>query len=136
MFAVYCDTCVYRDYYEWRPGHLFIHYGEEAKKLFDKIEQGEFRLVISDHLAFQLKAFSQYAQFVDRIRKKGNLIEVAVTAIDKRKAEAGRTEYEDALHAELAIRAGAQYFATSNVEHFSSFEGRIKVRRPELVGIF
>jgi predicted nucleic acid-binding protein len=136
MIAVYCDACVFRNYYEWRPGHKYIHYGEEAKKLFDMIEHGEYKLVVSDHLAFQLKAFSQFKQYVDKVRKKGNIIDVTVTQEDKRKAEACTTEYEDALHAELAIRAGADYLATSNVEHFSAFEGRIKVRRPELVGIF
>jgi len=129
---VYCDTCVYRDYYEWREGHTWLHYGEEAKKLLDNIENGAFILIVSDHLAFQLKKFPQYTLYVAKLRAK-NLIEVKTTAIDKQNANQESTEYEDAIHAHLAIKAGAQYLATDNVEHFAVFKDRIKIRRPENV---
>ena len=141
MIVIYCDACIYRDYYEWRPGHAWIHYGEEAKKLFDKVKNKEFVLVISDHLEYQLKGFPQYKIYLKEIKENGNLIEVKTTSEDKQKAsnEAENnqhTEYEDALHAELAIRARANILVTSNIEHFKSFEERIKIRRPELTGLF
>ena len=133
MTTAYCDSCVYRDYYEWRPGFAWLHYGEEAKKLFDNIDNGEYSLVVSDHLDFQLKGFPQYQEYITKLRGKNKLVELAVTSADKRNAKQEDTEYEDALHAHLAIRGKAQYLVTDNIEHFGVFEGRIKVRRPENV---
>ncbi len=141
MEAIYCDACIYRDYYEWRPG-IWLHHSEEAKKLFDRISNKEFTLVVSDHLAFQLQGFSEYILYIDTIRDNGNLIEISVTKKDKEKAdeEAGRkntVEFEDALHAELAIRGGASIFVTRDkLEHFGSYQEKIKIRQPELVGLF
>lgn len=141
MATIYCDTCVYRDYYEWRPGHAFLHYGEEAKKLFDKIENKEFTLVVSDHLEYQLKEFPQYYSYIAKLKKNKNLTELKVTKVDKQKAseEAQKnpnTEFEDALHAELAIKGGASILVTNNIEHFVPYEDKIKIRRPEHVEVF
>lgn len=141
MLTVYCDTCIYRDYYEWRPGHKWLHFGEEAKKLFDRIEAGEFSLVISDHLTYQLKGFREFIEYIKKIRKNRNLIEVKKTKKDIEKASLEsennpQTEFEDALHAELAIKGGAKVLVTDNIEHFALYEGKIKIRRPELVGLF
>ncbi len=141
MQAIYCDTCIYRDYYEWRSGHAWIHYGEEAKKLFERVEDGEFSLVISDHLEYQLKEFPQYQEYVETLKKSKNLIEVKVSREDKQMADrealaSSNTEFEDSLHFVLALKGGASILVTDNLEHYAPFEGRIKIRRPEHVGLF
>lgn len=140
MQLVYCDTCVYRDYYEWRPGRNWLHFGEEAKRLFDQIEEGHYKIIVSDHLAFQLNGFKQFDEFVDKMKEKGQIVEIKKTKEDKRKANEHMknhpdSEFEDALHAELAIRAGADFFATRNIEHFSSYGNKLKICFPEHVGL-
>lgn len=141
MEKVYCDTCVYRDYYEWRPGKYWLHFGQEAKGLFDRIELGAFILIISDHLEYQLKEFPKYKEYVDKLRTKGLIIEIKVTLFEKNKANQHiinnpNSEYEDALHAELAIKAGADFFVTRNIEHYQSYGNKLKICFPENIGAF
>ncbi len=140
MQLVYCDTCVYIDYYEWRPGKNWLHFGEEAKRLFDQIESGYYGIIVSDHLAFQLRGFKRYNEFVEKMRQKGQLVEIHKTQEDKRKANEHvknnpEAEFEDAVHAELAIRAGADFFVTRNIEHFGSYGSKLRICFPEHVGL-
>ena len=85
FMRVYCDTCVYIDFYEWRPGKHWLHFGEEAKRLFDEIEDGNHQMVVSDHLSYQLRAYEDFPKFVRKMRQKGQLIEISKTKEDGQK---------------------------------------------------
>ncbi|MFH0752291.1 MAG: hypothetical protein V1914_01710 [archaeon] len=137
MIRIYIDTCVYINWYRWEKGRNFgIHHGEQALSLFKRVEDGEFNLVISDHLDYQMSAYPEYKTFIDKIRKKGNLIEVKTTYGDKEQArdainKCGTTEYDDALHAVLAMKGAVDALVTRNIEHFGCFDEDISISLPE-----
>jgi len=140
----YCDTCIYRDYVEKRKGR-WVDFAEEAAKLFHAMEEGKYELVVSDHLETQLiqQGFHpQYAELLKRIGDK-NVVKVTQTEEDRVKASqaaasSGRNEYEDALHAELAIKGGADVLITRNINDFTAYCNHplLKIRLPEHIGLF
>lgn len=136
------DTCVYLNYYFDETGR-FVDFGDEARNLLEKVRQGEYGLIVSDHLEYQLKdklgeRYSEYLEFKQEISENQTLVEVEVELQDKNAARAFDTEFEDALHFQLACKGGADYLVTRNIEHFGCLDGvnNVFIRLPEHMGVF
>jgi predicted nucleic acid-binding protein len=130
----YVDSCVYIDFDQWRPGSRLLYYGEEAEKMFKVLEEGKFILVVSDVLDHQLKGCKKYVEIKTRMSDLGRLIEIQSTQHDKEEAKrrSRDDDWEDDLHAVLAIRAGAKIFVTQNERDFSKYRKELNILTPTL----
>lgn len=142
MTATMADTCIYLNYFFDEEGKL-IDVGEEARVFFNKVKDGEFELVVSDHLEWQLKdklgdRYCEYEELKAEIKKNNNLIEVVTEDKDKRIARTLPTEFEDALHFQLACKGGAEILVTRNIQDYAELDGMngMKIRFPEHAGLF
>lgn len=129
---VYCDTCIYIDNFEDRKGK-WINWGDMARRLFNRVESGELKLVISDHLEEQIKILGHFNDYQALIQSmnQGNIIKINVSNAEKMKANHSAgidrdCEYEDALHAELALKGCASVFITRNLEDFRPYMTKFK----------
>ena len=66
-------------------------------------------------------------------REKGKLILVHKGKGDRKKARDTSEHWDDALHAILAKKAGADYLATRNIRHYEGCEEIIQVVLPEFI---
>ncbi len=129
---IYVDTNVYVSLVQPEEGK-WQSFTDLAAFLFHRIRQGEFTLVISDHV---IEEFSKYRdikeiqEILDGI-ESDNLIEVKTTYKDKQKArEFSSTNYPDALHVALALKANAVVLVTRDSD-FAEFEDFIEICFPD-----
>jgi len=134
VLKVYCDTNVYLDYFLERDTVLTPH-SQFAWLVFSAAYQKKIILVFSDWLEYQIKKvlgdkWELAKGLIEDLKKRGVIEEVKATPEIKREANNYPTEHEDAVHALLAIKAGAKILVTRNVRHFELFKNKIKVLRP------
>ncbi len=131
---IYLDVNIYRDYLEERTNREGKDLEEKAWNIFARTISCEFKIVISDVLINQLahQITPGKSQFLlELLKSKGKLVMVNVTVEDKKKANKLSTNYEDALHAVVAARAGAELLVTRNIRDFLPFNHLIKAKLPE-----
>ncbi|MFH1181612.1 MAG: PIN domain-containing protein [Candidatus Woesearchaeota archaeon] len=139
MDTAYADTNIYLDWFERRSGRKFLYsQAEDAQTFFNSVEEGKYKLATSDHLVHQLSAhLSRYDDYIANLDRKSLHIHVICEPADKKKADEeavlNRTEYEDALHFVLAMKAGAKVIVTQDEPHFACFRNRIMVASPRML---
>lgn len=132
---VYCDTNIFKDYLDERTDKL-RPLKDFAFLFFSKGWNCTFKLIISGHLMDELKRNlkeDQIEEVLNRFRKKDKLIFVKEKPGDKEKARSISEHPDDALHAILANRAGADYLATRNRPHYAGCEHLVEIVFPEFI---
>jgi len=89
----------------------------------------------SDWTMYQLKEFDSHplkTRLFEEMKNNDKFLYVEVIEDDKKMAARFDTDYEDAVHACIAMRNGASYLVTRNVTHFGCFHGdTLKIIFPE-----
>lgn len=127
MTKLYVDTNIYLDYLLKRNGKT--NFAEHAFKLFKRTISCEFRIVVSDHLIYELSKYVELEKtriLFLMIKKKVDKIRVEEQ--DKELAKQLDCHYADALHIVLAKKANAEMIITRNG---SDFEHLFKTYVPE-----
>ena len=131
---IYCDTCLYMDIFEGRKDK-FRDLAEFALQIFRRVGEGEFTLIISDWLLFELSRHADDKTITDFLKPlfdKGRIIKVFKTPEDIKQAKIiSPNHYHDALHAILAHKAKAVYLLTRNIEHYAGCEDLVEIKFPE-----
>lgn len=127
--TVYLDTCIYRDNFRDRKGRnrWNLSQGDLARRIMNAIKEGKYKLVVSDHLETQIKRQNlegDYRGYKDEVKKASKLIFVRKDDDVKRKAgrfsqKHKKVDFEDAVHAELAIKDGADVIVTQDRGYFA-----------------
>lgn len=134
MTKIYCDTNVYIDFFQGRKDYL-RDLGEFAHQLFRRIENGEFTLIISDHLLYELRHHiedKKITELLSPLVKNGKVIKVFKTNEDITKAKViSKENWKDALHAILANKAKAVYLITRNIQDYSGCQHLVEIKFPE-----
>lgn len=127
---VYCDTCVFRDFLEGRNDPL-RPLADFAGNFFSAVIDGEYIMVYSDHVLYEFSKYFPVEKLNDFIDSLGGSVEF-VKVISNDKSEARKyTNYPDALHAVIAIRAQAKMLTTRNILDFEEFSDSIEIVFPE-----
>jgi predicted nucleic acid-binding protein len=132
---VYCDTNIFIDYFDERTDRL-RPLKEFAFNFFSRGWNCNFELIISDWLINELSRHldeKQYKQIFNEFEEKGKLHVVNKENSDVRKAKNTSKHWDDALHAVLANKAGADYLSTRNIKHYSGCEELVSVVLPEFI---
>jgi hypothetical protein len=131
---VYVDTCVFRDYIERRKSR-FLPIDEFAEGVFREGLSCKYSFMCSDWMLYQLKELDDNpikSDLFEEMEEKDKIIHVAVCRKDKEQAREYDTDYEDAVHARIAINNGASLLVTRNLSHYGCFNGNgITVTLPE-----
>lgn len=132
---IYCDTCIYLDLFEGRKDYL-RPLDEFAYQIFRRVENGEFTLIISDHLLYELENNlddkSKITELLEPLNKKGKIIKVTKTREDILKAkEISQENWKDALHAILANKAKAVYLLTRNIKDYADCKHLVEIKFPK-----
>lgn len=136
--TIYIDTNVYLDYI-WRRKDSIRDLYEFAFQLFRRALNGEFKIVISDWLLYELKKAikkeidtERLNRLITDLKDKGRIITVSKSKDDWKKAKEISPEHpDDALHAILAKKANAVCVITRNLSHYADASSIIDVKCPE-----
>ena len=134
---IYVDTNVYLDFFLGRRDYL-RPLDEFAYQIFRRIEEGEFTLVISDHLLYELENNledkNRITELLQPLKEKGRIINITKTREDILKAKGiSQEHWKDALHAILANKAKAVYLLTRNIPDYSGCEHLVQIKFPESI---
>lgn len=136
MCRIYCDTNIYLDFLLGRTDYM-RPLNEFAYQIFRRVEQGEFNLIISDHLLYELENnldADKIARLLEPLAEKGKIVKIYKSREDVLKAnEISREHWKDALHAILANKAKAIYLLTRNIRHYAGCEHLVEIKLPESV---
>ena len=131
---IYCDTNIYMDFFEGRSDYL-RPLDEFAFQIFKRVENGEFTLIISDHLLYELRNHieeKKITELLQPLNQKGRIIKIFKTREDILKAkEISKENWKDALHAILANKAKAVYLLTRNIQDYVGCEHLVEIKFPE-----
>jgi len=114
---LYIDANVYINFFKWEYDRWRC-LGEMALGVFNRILDGEFKLVISDHLLFELKKHVDEKvvdEYLQKFKDKNLIIKINKTREDINEAKQISSHYHDPLHAILARKAKAQYLITRDL---------------------
>jgi len=129
----YVDTCVFRDYIEMRRSNLLPLFSFAEDFFMDGIGC-KYHFMFSDWTSNQLSLFENHPikmGLFKQLEKSEKILYVKVNERDLKMARAYDTDYEDAVHACIAMNNNASCIITRNIRHFSCFENDILVRYPE-----
>ncbi|MFH1916047.1 MAG: hypothetical protein ABIJ21_02170 [Nanoarchaeota archaeon] len=126
---IYCDTNVYIDLFEARKDR-FRDLGEFALSVFVKVRNAEHVLVVSDWLETELEKFGHKGNFRELIADL-NPEWVVAGQKDRNAARKLSSNFPDALHVMLAVKAGASCLVTRDVQDFAEFQDLILIAFPE-----
>lgn len=117
MTLIYIDTNIYLDYLLKRRGNT--DYSYHAFNIFKRSISCEFRIVVSDHLLYELRKHveAEEAKMLFLLIKK-KIVKVKTEDCDLLKAKSLNTHNEDALHIVLADKVGAEFIVTRNIKDF------------------
>jgi predicted nucleic acid-binding protein len=130
---IYPDTNFYLDYLEDRSDKM-RPLGEFAFSVLKRTFKCEFKIVMSYWVIKELEqhiAKERMARFIGELESMNKLIMVAKDYDDAIKAKSLPTHYSDAMHIVLAMKAGAEFFVTRNIQHYLNMGHLIKVVLPE-----
>ncbi|MBI2663661.1 PIN domain-containing protein [Candidatus Woesearchaeota archaeon] len=131
---IYCDTNIYLDFFLGRKDYL-RPLDEFAYQIFKRVENGEFTLIISDHLLYELRNYieeKKITELLQPLNQKGRIIRIFKTREDILKAkEISKENWKDALHAILANKAKAVYLLTRNIQDYAGCEHLVEIKFPE-----
>ncbi len=131
---IYCDTNIYLDFLLGRKDHI-RPLDEFARQIFKRVEDGEFLLIISDHLLFELQnkiSNEELDNLLQPLHVRDRLIKIEKTQEEIEQAKnLSKEHWKDMLHAVLAKRAKAKYIITRNVYDFAGSEHLVQTMLPE-----
>ena len=135
MCKIYCDTNIYLDFFLGRKDYL-RPLDEFAYQIFRRVREGEFNLIISDHLLHELKNnledIDKITKLLEPLSKKGRIIKIYKCRGDILRAkEISKKHWKDALHAILANKAKAIYLLTRNIKDYAGCEHLVEIKFPE-----
>lgn len=129
---IYLDTNIYLDYFEGGQDKL-RPLGHFAYELIRRSMNGEFKIIISDWVIEEFEKiadFNKINELLLKLKETNPVVLVKHRKKDKEKAKKYKNR-ADALHAILAIKAGADYLVTRNIKDFSEFQNFVKIVLPE-----
>ncbi len=129
---IYLDTNIYLDYFENRHDNI-RPLGFFAYNLIRRCIEGKLKIVVSDWVVEEFEKIGDLHKINDLIKtlkKHGSLLTVKTNFKDLLKLRKYKNK-PDALHAILAIKAGADYFVTRNTKDFLDFQNSICIVLPE-----
>lgn len=131
---VYVDTNVIIDLLLNRTNMFGKNLGDRTAVLVDHAVSCQHHLIISDWTVHELKKnginVEKLQMLLGFLSKKVRTI--TTSEEDKIKArELDSNNYDDALHAVLALKAGADVIATRNLKHFIKYRHLIEPELPE-----
>ncbi len=130
---LYIDTNIFLDYLLERKNLNGEDISSPAQKLFYRAMSCEFFIIVSDHTARELNKnlnIEKARMMIEFLKKKI----VMVYSVEEDVTEAKKlspTNQNDALHAVLAKKHGADYLITRNLKDFEEFSLYIKSKAPE-----
>jgi len=129
---IYCDTCIYIDYFFDQTNERGRYVGEEAAVVFTKVLKGLYILIVSDFIIEEFKANETKDEYIQLEKKLGNNIKyIKYTQEDKDKAKKlNLKNWQDTLHIILAEKAGCRYIITQNLKDFYPIQRQIDVILP------
>lgn len=135
MVKIYCDTNIFIDYFNERTDRL-RPLKDFAFEFFSKGWNCSFELIISDWLLKELRNHlkeEQIQEVLNMYRDKNKLHTVYEKFGDRIKAREISEHWDDALHAILANKAGADFLATRNIRHYENCEELVQIILPEFI---
>jgi hypothetical protein len=130
---VYCDTCIYIDALGLgRQGDKLRPLSDLAWGFFTSVSRGQYTLVISDWVFDEFRnVVGSDKELVAFLQPFDKRIHVTRDKDDESKARKLSSNYPDALHVVLALKANAVILTTRNLEHFAEFQNLIRISLPE-----
>jgi len=130
---LYVDTNIFLDYLLERKNLSGEDISLPAQKLFYRAMSCEFFIVVSDHTANELNKnlnIEKARMMIEFLKKKIVMVyKTEEDIIEAKKLSA--TNFNDALHAVLAKKYGADYLITRNLKDFEEFSSHIQSKAPE-----
>jgi predicted nucleic acid-binding protein len=130
---IYPDTNFYLDYFEDRRDNM-RPLGEFAFSVLKRAIGCEFKIALSDWVVEELErhvAKERIVDFINRLRDLNKVVLIEKECEDTEKARRLSNNYDDALHVILAVKAGAKFLVTRNIQHFLDMRHLIKPILPE-----
>ncbi len=131
---IYCDTNIYLDFLLGRKDYL-RPLDEFAHRIFRRVKEGEFLLILSDHIVFELEnkvSNEELDVFLQSLESEGRIIRLSATNAEREQAKLlSKEHWKDMLHAILANKGKAQYLITRNVYDFAGTEHLVQTVFPE-----
>lgn len=123
---IYVDTNVWLDFLGGRRSKYLL-LDEFAARIFDRIETGEFELVMSNHLMKQLELFVLNKKALEELLQRlvPHMLTTRVRHEDKSIAAKRGGEFEDMLHYAIAERTKCDLFITGDKGLY--FLGTVKI---------
>ena len=133
---IYVDTDVFLNFMLERNNKWGEPLAPEAEELFTRAYYGEYEIIISEKTVEEFRGAltdpGQTPLLFTMLQAKDLLRIVTYTAQDLKEAEALDPENRnDALHALLAKKHGAQFVVTRNIRHFKKFSHIIEPKLPK-----
>jgi predicted nucleic acid-binding protein len=126
---IYCDTCIYLDYFYKRKTERGRDVGKEALIVFNSVLKGQYKLVVSNWVLEELKFYNcEEFQNLEKFLSN-NMIYIKYSDQDMIKAKKFNN-WKDALHVILAEKTGSDYLITQNIQDFILFDTKIKLIQP------
>lgn len=135
MLKVYCNANIFKDYADERIDRL-RPLKDFAYEFFRKGWDGKYMLIISDWLISELENHmkkEKIEEILEPFKKNNTLIVVNEEKGEKEKAKSISQHWQDALHAIIAHRAGADYLVTRNIDHYAGCEHLVRIVFPEFI---
>lgn len=132
---VYCNANIFKDYADERTDRL-RPLKDFAYEFFRKGWDCNYKLIISDWLLTELRRYmkeEKIQEILKPFKEKNKLIVVNEKEGDRKKARSISRHWDDALHAILANRAGADYLVTRNIDHYGGCEKLVRIVFPEFI---
>ena len=132
MKTLYVDTNIYLDFLLNRKNKLGVPLGPKAWNMFSKILFGDYVIMVStkvlEEIEGEIKDFGKAKMLFEFLKLKIKKIPYTQDELDQ--AEKMDKEHRnDALHALLANKHGADYLVTRNTNDFKKFS--VKLKLPE-----
>lgn len=134
MVLIYCDANIFIDYFWDRKDNL-RPLKDFAFNFFSKGWNCEFELLVSDWLIKELEnhlSKEQIDEIFDMYKKKDKFHIVREEKGDRDTANKYE-HWDDALHAILAAKGGANFLTTRNIRHYAGCEKIIEIVLPEFI---
>ncbi len=134
IMLIYIDTNIYLDLVWGRKDYL-RDLGDFAFLFLKRGLDCEFKIIVSDWVLTELSKHIDNKKveilFKD-FKEKDKIITISKTKDDCKKARSLSPEHpDDALHAVLAKKAGAECVVTRNLSHYAGTESLIDAKLPE-----
>ena len=126
MTKLYVDTNIYLEFIEQRRNY------NDVVAFFVTVQQKNFKIVVSDWVLEELYKFTDEHAMSNLFKElKDYIIHVSYSEKDKQDArELSPNNWQDALHAVIAKKEGANYIISINKRDFLEFRSLVEPKFP------